>query len=62
MKTPRATAALRPQDGLYSVVTRSQDGVSLRVIGAVRETLFAGADPAALVRRIADPAVHDRAR
>ena len=58
MKTPRATAALAAQDGLYSVVTRSQEGVSLRVIGAVRETLFAGADPAALVRRIADPRVH----
>jgi fructuronate reductase len=58
MKTPRATAALAAQDGLYSVVTRSQDGVSLRVIGAVRETFFAGGDPAALVRRIADPRVH----
>jgi len=58
MKTPRATAALAAQDGLYSVITRSQEGVSLRVIGAVRETLFAGADPAALVRRLADPRVH----
>jgi len=58
MKTPRATAALAAQDGLYSVIERSQEGVSLRVIGAVRETLFAAGDPAALVRRLADPAVH----
>ncbi|MFO1317124.1 MAG: mannitol dehydrogenase family protein [Burkholderiales bacterium] len=58
MKTPRATATLAAQDGLYSVIERSQAGVSLRVIGAVRETLFAGADPGALVRRLADPSVH----
>ena len=58
MKTPRATAALAAQDGLYSVLERSQAGVSLRVIGAVRATLFAGGDPGALVARLAAPDVH----
>ena len=58
MKTPRATAALAAQDGLYSVLVRSQDGVAVQVIGAVRATLFAGGDPAALIRWLADPAVH----
>ena len=58
MKTPRATAALAAQDGLYSVLERSQAGVSLRVIGAVRATLFAGGDPGALVARLAAPHVH----
>ena len=57
MKTPRATGALAQQDGLYTMLVKSRQGASARVIGALRETAFAGADPAALVRRIADPAV-----
>ena len=57
MKTPRATGPLAPQDGLYTVLTKGTDGTSARVIGALRETLFAGAGAAALVRRIADPRV-----
>ncbi|MEU8264884.1 mannitol dehydrogenase family protein [Micromonospora sp. NPDC048999] len=48
---------LMPQDGLYSVLERGADQVSLRVVGSVREVLFAGADPAAVLDRIADPAV-----
>ncbi|MEU5725561.1 mannitol dehydrogenase family protein [Micromonospora sp. NPDC047738] len=48
---------LTPQDGLYSVLERAADAASLRVIGSVREVVFGGADPAAVVDRIADPAV-----
>jgi fructuronate reductase len=44
---------LAPQDGLYSVLVRGPDGVSARVIGAVREVLSGEATAA----RIADPAV-----
>jgi fructuronate reductase len=44
---------LAPQDGLYSVLVRGPDGVSARVIGAVREVLTGEATAA----RIADPAV-----
>jgi fructuronate reductase len=57
LKTPRASAALQAQDGLYAVLTKSSDGTSLRVIGALRETLFLGADRAQLMARFADPAV-----
>jgi fructuronate reductase len=57
MKTPRATGPLAQQDGLYTVLTKSEGGSSARVVGALRETAFAGADPGALVRRIADPHV-----
>jgi fructuronate reductase len=57
MKTPRATGPLARQDGLYTVLTKSERGSSARVIGALRETAFAGADPGALVRRIAEPGV-----
>jgi fructuronate reductase len=44
---------LTPQNGLYSVLVRGPDGVSARVIGAVREVLTGEATAA----RIADPAV-----
>lgn len=57
LKTPHATATLAAQDGLYTVLTKDENGASARVIGALRETVFAGADPDALARRIADPRV-----
>jgi fructuronate reductase len=48
---------LAPQDGLYSVLTRGLDSPSIQVIGSIREVLTAPQDPAAVVARIADPAV-----
>lgn len=48
---------LDPQDGLYCVVERDGAGDNCRVIGAVTETIFAPGDPAALVARMADPAI-----
>ncbi len=50
-------AQLDPQDGLYSVVERDGEGDRCRIIAAVTETLFAPEDPAALVSRMADPAI-----
>jgi fructuronate reductase len=58
MKTPRAIEPLAAQDGLYTLVLKDPSGTSARVIGAVRETAFAPADPAALVQRMSDPRVH----
>ena len=49
--------ALEPQDGLYTVVTRSGEGDAARVIASVREVLVAREDPAALLSRMADPAI-----
>jgi fructuronate reductase len=57
LKTPRAIEPLAAQDGLYTYLERTGDGVAARVIGAVRETVFAGTSRAALVARFADPAV-----
>jgi fructuronate reductase len=57
LKTPRAVAPLAAQDGLYAVLTKGGGETAARVIGSLRETLFAGADRSALVRRIADPRV-----
>ncbi|SIR83918.1 mannitol dehydrogenase family protein [Micromonospora avicenniae] len=48
---------LMPQDGLYSVLERGRGAAPLRVVGSVREVLFGAGDPAAVVDRIADPAV-----
>ena len=49
--------ALSPQDGLYTVAIRSGEGTALRVIGSVGEVLVAPGSPAALIARMADPAV-----
>jgi len=57
LKTPRATAALVAQDGLYTVLEKSPAGNRARVIGAVREALFLGTGRKALFARFADRAV-----
>jgi fructuronate reductase len=56
-RSPDVVDRLAPQDGLYGVLVRAPDTERARVIGAVREVRFAAADPAAVVTRIADPAV-----
>jgi fructuronate reductase len=48
--------ALRPQDGLYSLLLLGQQ-TQLRVIGSIRELLSARDESAAVLARLADPAV-----
>ncbi|SDR28258.1 mannitol dehydrogenase family protein [Thermostaphylospora chromogena] len=48
-----AVRRLRPQDGLYTVLERGAGGLSARVVGTVREAIFAGDEPDALRDRIA---------
>ncbi len=48
---------LLPQDGLYTVLERGEGAAGPRVVGAVRDVLDGAGDPAAVVARIADPAV-----
>jgi len=57
LKTPRVIAALTPQDGLYTVLEKSAEGTSARVIGAVREMLFLGTQRDRVIARMTDPAV-----
>lgn len=57
LKTPRAIEPLAAQDGLYTLLTRTSEGVAPRVIGSLRETIFAGAARDALVARFADPCI-----
>jgi len=49
--------ALQPQDGLYTVATRSGEGDHIRVIGSVQQVLVAPRSPAAVMAALTDPAV-----
>jgi fructuronate reductase len=57
LRSPGVRDRLAPQAGLYTVALRSAAAERLRVIGCLKELLVAPEDPAAVVRRIADPAV-----
>ncbi len=57
LRSPDTRDALSPQDGLYTVVTRSGAGDELRVVGALGALLVAPEDPAAVLARLADPGV-----
>ena len=46
---------LAPQDFLYSVLQREGESSSLRVVASVRDVVFAGADPDAVVARLGAP-------
>ena len=54
-RSPAVVEQLTPQDGLYTLLARGPSAVDARVVGAVREVLFAGSGP--VVARLADPAV-----
>ena len=56
-RSPRVAQQLAPQDCLYTLLVRDSDDATPRVIGAVREVLYGGGDPAAVAARIADPEV-----
>jgi len=56
-RSPRVAEQLAPQDCLYTLLVRDSADARPQVIGAVREVLFGGGDPAAVAARIADPEV-----
>jgi fructuronate reductase len=47
--------ALNPQDGLYTLVERGQEGTSARVIGAIARVLVAPREPEAVMAALAAP-------
>jgi mannitol 2-dehydrogenase len=48
---------LQNQDGLYTLVLKGAEGTEdARIIGSITEYLFAPNDPAAVIRKLADPA------
>jgi fructuronate reductase len=58
LQTTTARDQLAPQDGLYTIALKSAAGVERRVIGAVREVLFAVDQKDAVIARIAAPSTH----
>lgn len=48
--------ALTAQDGLYTLVTRSQEGTGVRIVGTIVDYVLAVDDQTPLVARLADPA------
>ena len=57
LRSPDTSDALDPQDGLYTLVTRSGEGDRLRVIGSLRRLLVAPREPQALLAAMTEPAV-----
>ncbi|MBK8741502.1 MAG: mannitol dehydrogenase family protein [Betaproteobacteria bacterium] len=55
LQTTTAREQLAPQDGLYTIALKSAAGVERRVVGALREVLFAGDQKDAVIARIAAP-------
>ena len=58
LRSPAVAEQMNPQDGLFTVTERSAAGSQSRLIGAVREVLVGRAQRAAIIARMADPAVH----
>ncbi len=58
LRSGDVAAQLGPQDGLYTVSTRSAAGTQLRLIGAVRQVLVAADDSQAVIDAIAAPTTH----
>ena len=58
LRSGDVAAQLTPQDGLYTVSTRSAAGTELRLIGAVQRVLVAADDPQAVIDAIAAPTTH----
>ncbi|NCT91209.1 mannitol dehydrogenase family protein [Cellulomonas sp. APG4] len=56
-RSPRVAEQLRPQDGLYGVLTKGRDATSLRVIGSMRGAAFLRVDVDVL-EAIAAPTTH----
>jgi fructuronate reductase len=56
LRNPDTRDRLAAQDHLYTLIERNGAAAHASIIAAVRETLFAPADPAAVVEQIAAPA------
>ncbi|MGY3235479.1 fructuronate reductase [Bradyrhizobium sp. USDA 4448] len=57
LRSPDTRDALAPQDHLYTVAVRAAEGTEHRIVGALLDSVVAREKPAALVGRMADPAI-----
>jgi fructuronate reductase len=53
LRSDTVARQLNPQDGLYTLTERGEDGAATRLIGSVREVLVGASDRARIVERIA---------
>ncbi len=58
LRSGDVAAQLNPQQGLYTVSTRSAAGSRLRLVGAVQQVLIAPANPQSVIAAIAAPSTH----
>lgn len=58
LRSPAVANQLNPQDGLYTLTERCGDEISTRLIGAVREVLFAPDQHELIAERLANPSCH----
>ncbi|MXO90380.1 mannitol dehydrogenase family protein [Pontixanthobacter aquaemixtae] len=56
MRSPAVTEQLGPQGGLYTLTERAVESAKTRIIGSVREVLYAPEQFEQVVARLADPA------
>ena len=55
LKRPEVRDQMVPQDGLYSLVEQDASGNPIKIIGAVKEVLFAPEDPEVVLKKMASP-------
>ena len=55
LKRPEVRDQMVPQDGLYSLVEQDASGNPIKIIGAVKEVLFAPEDPETVLKIMASP-------
>lgn len=58
LRSPTAADQLEPQDGLFTVATRSGDGESYRLVGNLKSVVTAPANPRAAMAALTNPSVH----
>jgi fructuronate reductase len=56
LRAPKVAEELNPQDGLYTLLVRSTDGTSARIVGSIAKVLVAPDDPSTVLEAIAAPA------
>ena len=56
LRSPDTYDALTPQDGLYTLSVRSQEGEALRIVGSILRMIVAPNDTDGLLRAMSDPA------
>ncbi len=57
LRSPDIRDRLAPQGNVYTAVERGPDGASPRIIGALRDVIFAPENPGALLKQLAEPRV-----